>query len=182
MKRVSLTTLVVWLGIMTHVYAGEFTLFSPDLQGQITEAQVLSGFGCSGKNISPALKWNHAPKDTKSFAVTMYDPDAPTGSGWWHWVVFNIPADVTALKANSGNISKGLMPTGAVQSITDFGSAGFGGSCPPKGSKPHQYIFTVHALSIDNLKLSKNSSPALVGYMLNANIIAKASIIAYYQR
>src|SRR5262245_38717869 len=99
----------------------------------IPEANVFNGFGCSGKNDSPALDWSGAPKDTKSFALTVYDPDAPTGSGWWHWVVFNIPASITHLDAGA---SAGALPAGAVQSQTDFGKPGYGGPCPPAGDKP----------------------------------------------
>jgi Raf kinase inhibitor-like YbhB/YbcL family protein len=163
-------------------WADGFTLKSRDLGGQLTETEVYNGFGCSGKNISPALEWTGAPESTRSFAVTLYDPDAPTGSGWWHWVVFNIPAGVTGLKSDAGKPGKGLGPKGSVQSVTDFGSKGFGGACPPEGSKPHTYIFTVHALDVDQLDLGADTSPALVGFMLNQHVLAKASLIAYYNR
>lgn len=159
-----------------------FTLMSDDLGGQLTENQVFSGFGCSGKNISPGLEWKNVPENTKSFAVTVYDPDAPTGSGWWHWVIFNIPAGVTELKADAGNPEKGLAPKDSVQSMTDFGKTGFGGACPPAGDAPHRYIFTVYALSVEKLDLNEKAAPALVGFMLNQNVIAKASLMAYYGR
>jgi len=162
--------------------AQQFTLKSDDLEGQLTESQVFSGFGCSGKNISPSLKWVNAPANTKSFAVTVYDPDAPTGSGWWHWVIFNIPANVSELKADAGRIEKKLAPVGSIQSLTDFGKPGFGGACPPQGDKPHRYIFTVYALSIPKLDLDEKTPPAMVGFMLNSNLIAKASLISYFQR
>jgi Raf kinase inhibitor-like YbhB/YbcL family protein len=166
----------------------KFSLTSPTIKNgaTLTIDQVFKGFGCEGKNISPKLVWSGAPKDTKSFAVTVYDPDAPTGSGWWHWVMFNIPADATTLEAEAGNIT--LMPTkapkGAIQSRTDFGQPGFGGACPPVGSikKPHRYIFTVFALKTDKIDLDANASGALVGYMLNANKIASASFTARYGR
>jgi Raf kinase inhibitor-like YbhB/YbcL family protein len=148
----------------------------------LTESQVFSGFGCTGKNISPSLNWINAPKDTKSFALTVYDPDAPTGSGWWHWVVFNIPSDIGELKADAGNPQKGLTPKGSIQSITDFGSLGFGGACPPKGDKPHRYVFTVYALDVAKLDLDEKAPPAMVGFFLNQHVIAKASLIAYYGR
>jgi Raf kinase inhibitor-like YbhB/YbcL family protein len=148
----NLVIFVVVLGLLGigSVYAQEFTLKSDDLSGQLTETQVFSGFGCTGKNISPSLKWINAPKDTKSFAITVYDPDAPTGSGWWHWVIFNISSDVNGLKADAGNLQKGIAPRGSVQSVTDFGKPGFGGACPPEGDKPHRYIFTVYALKEGN--------------------------------
>lgn len=163
-----------------------FTLSSPTVKdgATLTLEQVFKGFGCEGKNISPALEWKGAPKDTKSFAVTVYDPDAPTGSGWWHWVMFNIPADVTKLDADAGNPASGKAPKNAVQSRTDFGAPGFGGACPPEGSKkkPHRYIFTVYALKVDKLDLDANASGALVGYMINANKLGKASFTARYGR
>jgi Raf kinase inhibitor-like YbhB/YbcL family protein len=162
--------------------ASEFTLSSKDLEGQLSQKQVFNGFGCTGKNISPELSWNYAPKGTKSFAVTVYDKDAATGSGWWHWVVFNINGTTSQLKQNAGNASANLLPKGAIQSITDFGQNSFGGACPPKDDKAHQYLFTVHALNVAKLDLNKNTSPALVGYMLNVHTIKKASIVSYYSR
>lgn len=159
-----------------------FTLKSDDLGGQLSDAQVYSGFGCSGKNISPSLKWVNAPEGTKSFAITVYDPDAPTGSGWWHWVIFNIPANVNELKADAGQPEKKLAPAGSVQSITDYGAPGFGGACPPEDDKAHRYVFTVYALKTAKLDLDEKASPAMVGFYLNNNVIAKASLIAYYQR
>lgn len=162
--------------------AQEFTLTSPDIQGQLTSNQVFAGFGCNGQNISPQLNWQNAPEGTKSFAVTVYDPDAPTGSGWWHWLIFNVPASTNQLVSNAGNISAGLAPKGSVQSITSFGQPGFGGACPPQGDKAHAYIFTVYALGIEKIELEPNAPPAMVGYYLNANTIQKASIIAYYKR
>lgn len=166
--------------------ADKFSLTSPAIKdgATLTPDQVFKGFGCEGRNISPALEWKGAPKDAKSFAVTVYDPDAPTGSGWWHWLVFNIPADVTRLETDAGNVASGKAPKGAVQSRTDFGAPGFGGACPPVGSKkkPHRYIFTVFALKTDKLDLDASASGALVGYMLNANKLATASFTARYGR
>jgi Raf kinase inhibitor-like YbhB/YbcL family protein len=182
MQKVMLVVIVLTLLVAGNAGAGEFTLKSNDLEGQLTLSQVFAGFGCSGKNISPSLKWINAPRNTKSFAVTVYDPDAPTGSGWWHWVIFNIPAGVNELKADAGRIEKKLAPAGSIQSITDFGKPGFGGACPPQGDKAHRYIFTVYALSVAKLDLDEKTSPAMVGFFLNGSVIAKASLIAYYQR
>jgi Raf kinase inhibitor-like YbhB/YbcL family protein len=162
--------------------AQEFTLKSDDLKGQLTQTQVFLGFGCTGKNISPSLKWINAPKNTKSFAVTVYDPDAPTGSGWWHWIIFNISSNVNELKTDAGRVEKKLAPMGSIQSLTDFGKPGFGGACPPQGDKAHRYIFTVYALSAAKLDLDEKTSPAMVGFVLNNSTIARASLIAYYQR
>jgi len=182
MKRLFFFVLVAGILGLGNASAQEFTLKSSDLGGQLTEEQVFSGFGCHGKNISPALQWSNAPVNTKSFAVTVYDPDAPTGSGWWHWVVFNIPSTVHQLKRDAGNLRKGLAPGGAVQSVTDFGKPGFGGACPPAGDKAHRYIFTVYALDTPKLDLDAKSPPAMVGYFLNQHAIAKASIVSYYGR
>ncbi len=173
---------LLFIGCSNHVFSEGLTLKSKDLSGQLTNDQVFSGFGCSGKNISPELSWIDAPKNTKSFAVTVYDPDAPTGSGWWHWVIFDIPAVSTQLIADAGNVKNSIAPKGAVQSITDFGSFGFGGACPPQGDAPHQYIFTVHALDIESLGLDKNASAAKVGYYLSKHTLSKASLVAYYGR
>ena len=181
-KKLSLIVFVLGLLGIGNVYAQEFTLKSNDLSGQLTETQVFLGFGCNGKNISPSLKWIDAPKNTKSFAFTVYDPDAPTGSGWWHWVIFNISSDINELKADAGNPQKGLAPKGSIQSITDFGKPGFGGACPPEGDKPHRYIFTVYALNVAKLDLDEKAPPAMVGFFLNQHVIAKASLIAYYGR
>ena len=166
------------------VHAAGFTLSSPTIKpgSMLTEAQVFKGFGCEGKNTSPALKWSGAPSGTKSYAVTVYDPDAPTGSGWWHWVVYNIPASATELPEGAGGTDGKGLPAGAAQGRTDFGSAGFGGACPPKGDKPHRYIFTVHALKTDKIEVPADASAALVGFMLNANRLAKASFEARYGR
>lgn len=160
------------------LFADNFTLKSDDLKGQLTNKQVFSGFGCSGENISPQLSWEDAPKETKSFALTVYDPDAPTGSGWWHWLVFDISKDKTSLPTGFGNSEQ----KDAIQSITDFGTSGFGGACPPIGDKAHRYIFTVHALDVETLGLDKNANPALVGFMLNSHTISKASMISYFGR
>ncbi len=159
-----------------------FTLSSKDLGGQATKTQEFSGFGCTGKNESPQLSWANAPEGTQSFAITMYDPDAPTGSGWWHWLVFDIPANVNELVTNAGNIALNLAPEGAIQSVTNYGAAGYGGPCPPEGHGLHQYIITVYALKTDKLGLDAQTNPAIVGYYLNNNTLAKASIVSYYER
>lgn len=161
---------------------GSFTLESKTLGGNSTSIEEFNGFGCTGQNTSPQLSWSNAPEGTKSFAITMYDPDAPTGSGWWHWVVFDIPSDVNELLKNAGNIEKGLMPKDAIQSITNYGVPGYGGPCPPENHGIHQYVITVHALKVDKLGLDANTNPAIVGYYLWNNTIAKASIVTYYER
>jgi Raf kinase inhibitor-like YbhB/YbcL family protein len=188
-RRLSMSVRYLLLAVLFIVSspfaaAAGFTLTSPQIKagGTIANAQVFNGFGCKGDNVSPALTWSGAPAATKSFAVTVYDPDAPTGSGWWHWVVFNIPASTTHLAKGAGNPSAGLAPVGAVQSRTDYGKTGYGGPCPPVGDKPHRYIFTVYALKTPILKLDDNAPAAMVGYNLHQNMIAKATLTATYGR
>jgi len=178
-----ITALVISLNMSAQSPATPtFTLTSNDVGGQATMRQVFNGFGCTGENISPQLSWANAPEGTKSFAITVYDPDAPTGSGWWHWLAFDIPADTKALPSGAGTPGKPGMPAGAVQSRTDFGGPGYGGPCPPPGHGPHQYIVTVYALKTDKLGLDANATPAVVGYTLNNQMLAKASIVFYYGR
>ncbi|HZR47239.1 MAG TPA: kinase inhibitor [Candidatus Manganitrophaceae bacterium] len=163
------------------VSAAEFRLFSNDIkEGHIDEPQVLNTFGCKGENISPRLAWEGAPPGTKSFVVTMYDPDAPTGSGWWHWVVVDIPASAKELPRGSGS-GKAELPKGALQTRTDFGKPGYGGPCPPPGN-PHHYIFTIHALKVDRLEVDPEASAAMVGFMTNSNSLGKATFTATYKR
>lgn len=159
-----------------------FTLSSSDIGGEGTKTEEFNGFGCTGKNQSPELSWKNAPKNTKSYAITMYDPDAPTGSGWWHWLVFDIPNTTTSIQTGAGNIALDLMPKDAIQSITDYGTHGYGGPCPPENHGLHQYIITVYALKTDTLGLDKNTNAAVVGYYLNNQTLAKASLVMYYQR
>ncbi|MDR3452382.1 MAG: YbhB/YbcL family Raf kinase inhibitor-like protein [Rhodoferax sp.] len=164
--------------------AAGFTLSSPDIPagGTIPKSFEYNGFGCAGENKSPALHWSGAPKGTKSFAITVHDPDAPTGSGWWHWMVINIPASVTELAGNAGAANSTTLPAGAVQSRNDYGANAWGGVCPPPGDKPHRYVFTVYALGTDKLDVPADATAALTGFMINGNTIAKASFTAHYGR
>ncbi len=180
-KSIFITVLALMLNLSLNAQ-DSFTLTSKTLGGNSTTMEEFNGFGCTGENTSPQLSWANAPEGTKSFAITMYDPDAPTGSGWWHWVVFDIPSDVNELLRNAGNIEKGLMPKDAIQSITNYGVPGYGGPCPPENHGIHQYIITVHALKVDKLGLDANTNPAVVGYYLWNNTIAKASLVTYYER
>lgn len=172
--------MLILMLIGSFLQAESFTLASETLKGQLTKSQEFNGFGCSGENISPELHWSHAPKGTKSFAITVYDPDAPTGSGWWHWLIVNIPADTNKIAANASAEKK--LPKGALETTTDYGHAGFGGACPPQGDKAHRYVFTVHALDVENLPVKGDTKSAVVGFMINKHTIQKASMISYYQR
>jgi hypothetical protein len=184
MRGAWILVLLAVLALAGAGYAGDFRLTSPTVKdgGIVGNEHVFNGFGCSGGNVSPELRWERAPGETKSFAVTVYDPDAPTGSGWWHWVIFNIPPGVTSLPAGAGKPDGGGAPKGSVQSMTDFGQPGYGGPCPPKGDKPHRYIFTVYALKVDQLPLKRDASGAMAGFHLNQNALGKASFTATYGR
>jgi Raf kinase inhibitor-like YbhB/YbcL family protein len=161
---------------------GHLKLTAPDFEskGRITLTHVFNGMGCNGQNISPALTWANAPAGTKSFAVTIYDPDAPTGSGWWHWVMYNIPATTTSLVAGAGNGRNA--PSGSAQGTTDFGTKGYGGPCPSVGNKPHHYHITLFALKTDKLDVPGNATAAYVGFNLNANKLATARVTGLYGR
>jgi len=182
MKQIVLASALFAATTLAH--AAGFQLSSPDIKpGQLMDAKFeFNGFGCGGENKSPALQWRGAPAGTKSFAVTVYDPDAPTGSGWWHWSVINVPADVNALAPDAGAVGGANLPKGASHVRIDYGVAGWGGTCPPQGDKPHRYVFTVHALKTDKLELPADATAALAGFMINANSLGKASFTAKYGR
>ena len=174
-----------------------FTLSSPDLaSGRFDNQFVLNGFGCKGQNVSPALQWSNIPAGTKSLALQVYDPDAPTGSGFWHWAVYNIPADATGMSRGAGN-SAATLPAGAFGGNTDFadtgatsGNGNYGGPCPPEGDKPHRYIFTLFALAVAQVDVAggvpRSGSAGLYGFVLNKGVgpalLGKASFTATYGR
>ncbi len=176
-------TAVVGAGAQTgRAQAGTFRLTSEDVKTTFSEKQLAAAFGCTGGNVSPELSWSGAPAETKSFALTVFDQDAPTGSGWWHWVVVNIPANVTSLLAGASETSGGKMPAGAVETRTDFGKAGYGGPCPPAGDKPHHYIFTIYALKVPMVALDAQSSGAMAGFLIRANSLASATFTVAFGR
>lgn len=181
----SMTAVVVALSLSGAALSAQgFRVTSTDVeQGKtLKSAQVFNGMGCTGTNTSPALAWTGAPAGTKSFAVTIYDPDAPTGSGWWHWVVYNIPATTTSLPTGAGDAAKNLLPAGAVQGNTDFGAPGYGGACPPPGDKAHHYFITVYALNVDKLDIPAGATAAYVGFNIHAHEVGKAVLTALYGR
>jgi Raf kinase inhibitor-like YbhB/YbcL family protein len=186
--------------IAAYAQTATFTLSSPDLSsGRFENQFILNGFGCKGGNVSPALQWSNVPSGTKSLALQVYDPDAPTGSGFWHWAVYNIPADSNGLARGAGN-SAATLPAGAFGGNTDFADTGatgnngnngnYGGPCPPEGDKPHRYIFTLFALAVPQLEVAggvpKSGSAGLYGFVLNkgvgAALLGKASFTATYGR
>lgn len=202
--RVLAATIVGIVLTQGSAMGADFVLTSPDLTegGAIKAGQVLNGAGCTGENMSPALSWSGAPVGAKSFALTMYDPggplgwwhwaknlalavydpDATTRTGWLHWVIVNIAANVSSLPKDAGNIRAGLAPAGSVQGRTSFGTLGWGGPCPPQGDKPHHYVFTLFALDLDKLPVNENTSATSVGYNLHYHMISKAALTGTYGR
>lgn len=174
-----------------------FTLSSPDLvSGSFGERFVLKGFGCSGGNLSPTLQWSNAPAGTRSFAVQMYDPDAPSGSGFWHWAVYNIPASATGLAQGAGNAGQSL-PAPAFGGNNDFMDTGatgvngnYGGPCPPQGDAPHRYVITLYALAVEDVSAAagvpRSGTAALYGFVLNRGlgdkVLGRASLTATFGR
>ncbi len=138
------------------------------------------GFGCDGGNKSPHLRWEVVPPGTKSFAVTCFDPDAPTGSGFWHMVLVDVPATETELPTGAVSGDGSELPKGAFCVRNDYGSKDFGGAAPPAGDPPHRYVFTVHALDVDALGIDSNVSPAVAGFNLGFHTLARAVIIPVF--
>jgi Raf kinase inhibitor-like YbhB/YbcL family protein len=162
--------------------ADGFTVTTPDFTNGGTMPMALVSSGCKGENHSPALSWSGEPAGTLSFAVTMYDRDAPTGSGWWHWTVFNIPATVHSLAADAGAAGSKLLPMGAGEGRTDSGPSNYSGPCPPAGDAPHHYEITVYAVKMAKLPLDETASGARVGFNLHFNALAKAQVVGVFGR
>jgi hypothetical protein len=156
-----------------------FTVESNDVTDgqQMSDDQIYNGFGMTGPNLSPDLRWSGFPAETKGFAVTCYDPDAPTGSGFWHWLVLGVPASVTELAKGAGAADGSGLPEGAFSVRNDFGTRDFGGAAPPQGEPPHRYVFAVHALDTDDLGINSDVTPAVAGFNLRFHTIARALVI-----
>jgi Raf kinase inhibitor-like YbhB/YbcL family protein len=160
-----------------------FTLRSDDIaDGETLATPHLSGiFGAGGEDRSPHLAWSGFPAETKSFAVTCYDPDAPTTSGFWHWAVFNIPVSVTELASGAGDASGSGLPAGAITLAGDGGVKQFLGAAPPPGHGPHRYFFVVHAVDVDSLEVPDTATPALLGFNLFSHTLARAALTPVYE-
>ena len=183
MKTLFKTLSVASVLAVSSPVVAKMTLTSSDIShgSFMDKTHEFQGFGCSGNDKSPQLSWSGAPEGTKSFALFAYDPDAPTGSGWWHWQVINIPANVTSISTGAGTSNGADIPKGSKQLSNDYGSIGFGGACPPEGHGAHRYQFTIYALS-KTLELPEAASSALTGYMVNAHSLGSATLEALYKR
>jgi Raf kinase inhibitor-like YbhB/YbcL family protein len=180
MRKLPTMLVLACVSLAFSAHAAGFSLSSPDFKnnGAIPDKYTFNNMGCTGQNLSPALEWKNAPAGTKSFALMVHDPDAPTGSGWWHWVLYNIPASTTSLPEGAGK----SLPAGAAEGSTDFGTTGYGGPCPPPGSGKHHYNFTLYALKVDKLDVPPNATAAMVGFYAGANSLGKAKLTGLYER
>jgi Raf kinase inhibitor-like YbhB/YbcL family protein len=175
------TALLASCLIIAPLTAAAFELNSPDIApgAKLSLQQVYNAAGCQGANRSPALSWKDPPAGTRSFAVTLYDPDAP-GNGWWHWVVYDLPASSRGLSGDIGGSR--TLPTGAHQGRNDFGETGYGGACPPQGDAPHRYVLTVYALKLAHIALPPEASPSKFALLFEQAALAKASLTVRYGR
>jgi len=160
-----------------------FELSSTDLTdgGELQPAQVSGIMGPGGDDASPQLSWSGAPEGTKSYAVTVYDPYAPTGSGFWHWAVADVPADTTSLPSGAGDDQGSGLPEGALQLKNDGGLARYVGAAPPEGHGPHTYFVAVHALDVEKIGVDETASPAYLGFNLHFHTLARAVISATFE-
>jgi Raf kinase inhibitor-like YbhB/YbcL family protein len=188
-SRVLVVVLVAAVGILAaqvkSAPRSHFVLSSPDtrLAVRVPEEYTANVFGCTGGNLSPALQWSGAPAGTKSFVVTLFDPDVPeTGSGWWHWVVYDVPASVSSLPKGAGAEHSSILPAGTQQGRSDLGNDAYHGPCPDKGQPPHHYRFTIYALSVEKLDVPSEASGAMVTSTAKENVLGKAVLIARYGR
>jgi len=188
-SRVLVVVLVAAVGVLAaqvkSAPRSHFVLSSPDMRlaVRVPKEYTANVFGCTGGNLSPALQWSGAPAGTKSFVVTLFDPDVPeTGSGWWHWVVYDLPANVSSLPKGAGAEHSSILPTGTQQGRSDLGNDAYHGPCPDKGQPAHHYRFTIYALSVEKLDVPSEASGAMVTSTAKENVLGKAVFIARYGR
>ena len=188
-RRACLIALTLLAGITAALAARSapphFTLSSTDakLGDGVPQAYIAGAFGCHGGNTSPALHWSGAPAGTLSFAVTLFDRDErSTPSGWWHWVVYDLPKGTLSLPLGAGQEHSTLLPAGAQQGRTDLGTDAYHGPCPAKGDPPHRYVFTVYALNVARLPVPAEASGAMVTSVAQDHLLGKAVFIAHYGR
>jgi Raf kinase inhibitor-like YbhB/YbcL family protein len=183
---VSLGAMVLLGGVTLAATApkvAHITVTSSELAKGFADKYTLNSFGCTGGNISPPLAWSGAPAGTKSFVVTLYDPDdRDNPSGWWHWVVYDIPASVSSLDTAAGTEGNAKLPSGAHQGRTDLGKLAYHGPCPDKGDKAHRYTFTVYALDVAQLEVDAGASGAMVVETAHDHILAKGQLVVPHAR
>ncbi|MBN9022118.1 MAG: YbhB/YbcL family Raf kinase inhibitor-like protein [Rhizobiales bacterium] len=179
MRSIALPLAAIAAFVPALAGAADFTLSSKALVDGVAPAQVSNAFGCTGGNVSPDLAWSGAPAGTKAFTLTLYDPDAPTGSGFWHWVVTDIPGDSTGLPAGAGEDADGIPGRGM---RNDAGMRAYLGPCPPEGAGPHRYVFALTALGVDHLDVPDDASAAIVGFMTGAHALGRAELTVTYGR
>lgn len=181
MMRIAMlaTTLIA---MVSAIPAKSMTLTSQDVREGARVPQEHVYGACNGNNVSPALSWSGAPAATKSFAITMFDPDAPRQGGWWHWIAFGIPPASHALARDAGKADGSGMPKGALQATNDYGEVGYGGPCPPPGHKPHRYEFTIWALDSAKLPFGPEATGGAILTWLQSHVLGKAMLTAKYGR
>lgn len=158
-----------------------FSLESDDIADGQPLAPAFVHSSASGGNQSPQLRWSGFPPQARGFTVTVFDPDAPTGSGFWHWLLVDVPASVTELPRGAGS-GEGRLPEGAFHVRNDFGERAYGGAAPPPGDRPHRYVFAVHALDVATLGVSADVPPAVVGFNLTFHTLARATLRPIFAR